>query len=112
MGCAGEEGTEVYIMSEQERLANMARLSLEGKLSLAQRVCDPWFSLIPYYDWNPNITKEEFVCQIPLQLYASPREILMERVLSIMIGNYEKTSQLQEHLKEERHARCQDIFQK
>lgn len=61
---AGEPGDEGEAgMTTEEIIANMARLSLTGKLSLAiseYRSLGKWcFVFVPYYGLNPELKKQE-----------------------------------------------------
>lgn len=55
MNCpTGKPGTPAYAMPVEERLSNMARLSLYGKLNLAIEKCDPYPFLIGFWDLCSN----------------------------------------------------------
>lgn len=95
----GEPGEKGYNMTTKEAMANMARLSLMGKLSLAILECNPWWHMVPYYDWNPKIKKEELLHQICAQSFASQYDTLSERVLSILLRNLEEKALNPERLK-------------
>ena len=90
MSWTGEPGEKGYVMSREEILSNMARLSLTGKLSLAKQRYNNWPGLIPYYDWIPEIKPEDLLRQIVAPHFPTHREILEERTLSILLKNHSK----------------------
>ena len=85
----GEEGHEGYEMSKKECITSMARLSLTGKLgrAISETIssCPEWYSLIPYYDWNPVATDKEILSQISPRSFASQYDTLQGRGLSILL---------------------------
>lgn len=87
IGKLGAEGNE---MNTEEIISNMARLSLTGKLSLAISECTPWWNLVPYYDMDRGIKKEDFMRQINVLSVGDQHEILQERVLSILLKSIEE----------------------
>lgn len=86
----GEPGIKGYVMSEKDALFNMARLSLTGKLSIAILKSIPWYNMVPYYEWNPKMKKEELINHIIVPTPASRYVTLVERVLSILLKRLEK----------------------
>lgn len=93
---AGEPGDEGEAgMTTEEIIANMARLSLTGKLSLAiseYRSLGKWcFVFVPYYGLNPELKKEELAQQIKVQSVGDQHELLLERELSILLKRFQET---------------------
>lgn len=96
MSWAGEPGDEGEAgMTTEEIIANMARLSLTGKLSLAipeYRSLGKWcFVFVPYYGLNPELKKEELAHQIKVQSVGDQHELLLERELSILLKRFQET---------------------
>lgn len=88
MNCpTGKPGTPAYAMPAEERLSNMARLSLYGKLNLAIEKCDPYPFLIPYYGSKEFMTETALMHQIIQPFSVSQYVPLWERVLSILLKN-------------------------
>lgn len=91
---AGGPGAKGYVMTKDECITSMARLSLTGKLRRAivevELEWSGWYSLVPYYDWNPIATDEEALSQISLQSFASQYDTLWERVLSILLKKFQE----------------------
>lgn len=82
----GEPGAEGYIMRRKECVKEIARLSLKNKLSLAKKEMEYPF-LIPYYDWNPDATKQEVMHQIVWPPILNLDVLPEERFLSILLKN-------------------------
>lgn len=97
MSWTGEPGVEGYVMTKEECITSMARLSLTGKLGHAISeiisLWPEWYSLVPYYDWNPIATDEEILSQISLLSFASQYDTLPERGLSILLKKLQEENQ-------------------
>lgn len=96
MSWTGESGNKGETgMTTEEIIANMARLSLTGKLSLAiseYRSLGKWcFVFVPYYGLNPELKKEELAHQIKVQSVGDQHELLLERELSILLKRFQET---------------------
>jgi hypothetical protein len=94
MNCpTGKPGTPAYVISAEERLANMARLSLYGKLNLAIKKCKAYPFLIPYYGLKEFMKETALIHQIIQPFSASQYVPLWERVLSILLKNQKAKDQ-------------------
>lgn len=86
---AGEPGAEGYVMTKEECITSMARLSLTGKLGRAvseiEEFLPDWHNFVPAYDWDRYATSEEVLSRISLQSFVSRYDTLWERVLSILL---------------------------